>query len=66
MIKKKKIPMFCVVLLLLLALTMGGCGSSDGEITELAQLDGQVFAVPTGTAADQLVLSKIPNAQFQY
>lgn len=66
MIKKKLARIFCIVLLLLVAITMGSCGSSDGEISELSQLDGQVFAVPTGTVADQLVLSKIPNAQFQY
>jgi polar amino acid transport system substrate-binding protein len=29
-------------------------------------LDGKQFAVPTGTIADQLVLSKYPNAKFQY
>ncbi len=42
-----------------------GCGS-DEAITELGQLEGKQFAVPGGTIADQLVLSRFPNAEFVY
>ena len=50
-------------------LTLSACGKSDspvGQITQLAQLADKTFAVPTGTAADKLVLSKFPQAKFQY
>lgn len=44
-----------------------GCGGQErAKITEVAQLDGKEFAVPTGTVADQLVRAKLPNAQFKY
>lgn len=36
------------------------------KVTDLAQLKGKEFAVPTGTVADKLVLSKIPDAKFKY
>lgn len=43
------------------------CGCSAREdITSLSQLAGKTFAVPTGTVADKLVLSKFPQAKFQY
>jgi polar amino acid transport system substrate-binding protein len=42
-----------------------GCSTRE-KITQLQQLDGKEFAVPTGTAADKLVLSKFPNAKFKY
>lgn len=35
-------------------------------ITDLEQLSDKVFAVPTGTMADDLVLSRFPDASFQY
>ncbi|MBL0225126.1 MAG: transporter substrate-binding domain-containing protein [Geobacteraceae bacterium] len=44
---------------------VSGCSKRD-KITKLQQLDGKEFAVPTGTAADKLVLSKFPNAKFKY
>lgn len=44
---------------------LSGCGTR-GEVTSLAQLEGKVFAVPTGTVADTLVLSRFPKAKFQY
>ncbi len=49
----------------ILASTMGGCGS-DQPITSLDQLEGKVFAVPSGTIADQLVLSRFEDATFTY
>ena len=42
-----------------------GCTTKE-NITSLSQLGGKVFAVPTGTVADKLVLSKFPQAKFQY
>jgi polar amino acid transport system substrate-binding protein len=36
------------------------------KITSLQQLSGKEFAVPTGTIADRLVQSRIPDAKFQY
>lgn len=42
-----------------------GC-TQKSEITSLPQLADKTFAVPTGTVADKLVLSKFPQAQFQY
>lgn len=46
-------------------LTTAGCGKKQ-DITQLSQLSDKVFAVPTGTVADKLVLSKFPQAKFQY
>ncbi len=61
---------FCLQLIaigLLLALPMlSGCTKDNEKITSLRQLADKTFAVPTGTAADKLVLSKFPNAKFQY
>jgi polar amino acid transport system substrate-binding protein len=48
----------------LLLLVAAGCGS--GAVTSLNQLEGKVFAVPQGTVADQLVLSRFPEAKFKY
>ncbi|MEW5734881.1 MAG: transporter substrate-binding domain-containing protein [Thermodesulfobacteriota bacterium] len=49
-----------------LVLAAAGCKSKTENITSLEQLKGKVFAVPSGTVADKLVLSKFPNAQFHY
>lgn len=46
-------------------LMTSGCNKKE-DITSLSQLGNKVFAVPTGTAADKLVLSKFPQAKFQY
>jgi len=43
-----------------------GCSQERATITALPELADKTFAVPTGTIADQLVLSKFPKAQFQY
>jgi len=42
-----------------------GC-TRKNDITNVSQLSDKVFAVPTGTAADKLVLSKFPQAKFLY
>ncbi len=44
---------------------VAGCGQRD-KFTELKQLETKEFAVPTGTVADKLVLSKFPGAKFKY
>lgn len=61
----KKLLALAVCLMVLLSLTAGSA-SGITTVTELTQLDGKVFAVPSGTVADQLVLSMFPNAAFQY
>ena len=45
----------------------GGCGKKEQQITTLKMLEGgKTFAVPTGTAADQIVLKRLPDAKFEY
>ncbi len=46
-------------------LMLSGCSKRE-KISGLQQLNGKEFAIPTGTVADQLVLSKLPNARFKY
>ncbi len=43
-----------------------GCGGTKEAVTDLSRLEGKVFAVPVGTVADELVLSRLPNAEFKY
>jgi polar amino acid transport system substrate-binding protein len=47
------------------AVADSGCSKRE-KITTLSQMAGKEFAVPTGTVADQLVSSKVPNARFKY
>jgi len=65
MFNKKTIRALGIALLFIALFSIGGCSDRE-KITELSQLDGKVFAVPTGTVADQLVISRFPNATFQY
>lgn len=51
--------------LFLMAGMLSAC-SQTGRITTLAQLSEKEFAVPSGTVADKLVLSKFPRAKFRY
>lgn len=44
---------------------VSGCSKNE-DVTNLSQLSNKTFAVPTGTVADKLVLSKFPLAKFQY
>jgi len=55
----------CIGLIFSVLGMLSGCSKRE-KITQLQQLDGKEFAVPTGTAADKLVLSKFPNAKFKY
>ena len=61
----KKTVTMALILMLALTIILAGCGEKE-KVTSLSQLEGKVFAVPTGTAADQLVLTKFPKAKFQY
>lgn len=57
--------MMAGLLLLSLYSLTAGCAERE-KITELEQLSDKEFAVPTGTVADKLVLSKFPEAKFKY
>ena len=61
----RTIGRFLPVLAVAAGLALSGCGERE-KVTKLAQLSGKEFAVPTGTAADKLVLSKFPDAKFRY
>ena len=52
-------------LLVGLFLLPAGCATRE-KITSLAQLENKTFAVVSGTAADQLVLSRFPRAKLTY
>ncbi|NTU58375.1 MAG: transporter substrate-binding domain-containing protein [Chlorobiaceae bacterium] len=54
-----------VIALLCSCMALSGCDKRE-KVTGLQQLGGKEFAIPTGTVADQLVLSKLPNAKFKY
>ncbi len=56
-----RLPLLFTLLLLIIM----GCAKRQ-PIGDLAQLAGKEFALPTGTMADQLVLSRFPDASFQY
>lgn len=63
---QKTITGLCKLLFLLsFAAAFTGCSKRE-KITDLTQLKGKEFAIPTGTVADKLVLSKIPDAKFKY
>jgi polar amino acid transport system substrate-binding protein len=53
---------FCSVIIF--SLLIAGCGKKESSTG--SQLGNMVFAVPKGTVADKLVLSKYPQAKFQY
>jgi len=55
----------CVSLISLVVFMFSGCTKRE-KISRLQQLENKEFAVPTGTVADKLVLSKFPNAKFKY
>ncbi|MEI8102289.1 MAG: hypothetical protein WCG61_02045 [Chlorobium sp.] len=42
-----------------------GCSKRESIIT-CSQFDGKEFAIPAGTVADTLVLTRLPNAKFKY
>ena len=51
----------------LILLSLLGCGHKESQINSLKMLTGgKTFAVPTGTAADQFVMKKFPDAKIEY
>jgi polar amino acid transport system substrate-binding protein len=62
--KKISMSFMAIIAITLLLSTPGLCKRE--KITELSQLQGKQFAVPTGTIADQLVMSRFPDAEFKY
>jgi polar amino acid transport system substrate-binding protein len=58
----------CLKLLIFLVVAVvAGCGHKEVQITNPDMLKGEkTFAVPTGTAADQFVLKKYPDAKIEY
>jgi polar amino acid transport system substrate-binding protein len=51
--------------LIVFTLFTAGCGPKESS-TGSQQIGNMIFAVPKGTVADKLVLSKYPQAKFQY
>jgi polar amino acid transport system substrate-binding protein len=62
---KRIIKIVAVTLVFLMTFIIAGCSGSP-KITNISQLSDKLFAVPSGTAADQLVKTKFPNATFVY
>ncbi|WP_449258106.1 transporter substrate-binding domain-containing protein [Chlorobium limicola] len=63
---KSRHSIIAILLVLFSAFGMlAGCGKQE-KFTSLEQLEGRSFAVPTGTVADKLVLSKLPHSSFKY
>ncbi len=61
----KKTYLQCFIIAVTLILF--GCNDKDVRITALSMLEGgKTFAVPTGTAADQFVLQRFPDAKLEY
>lgn len=51
----------------LIPLFLAGCREKPEYFEHLSQLEGgKIFAVPTGTAADQFVLQRFPDAKLVY
>ena len=63
--KRSRILLVATLVGSLLTAPLSGCTQRE-KVTNLKQLEGKEFAVPTGTMADKLVLSRIPTAKFKY
>jgi len=63
--QNKMFSAICIGLIFTALLMLSACSKRE-KVTQLQQLSGKHFAVPTGTVADKLVLSKFPDAKFQY
>jgi polar amino acid transport system substrate-binding protein len=63
---KNWLPSF-LLFLAIFAMLLNGCDTKEVQVTSLQMLKGgKTFAVPTGTAADQYVLKKFPDAKIEY
>lgn len=63
--QKNMFSTVAIGLIFMALLMLSGCSKRE-KISHLQQLSGKEFAIPTGTVADKLVLSKFPDAKFQY
>lgn len=61
----KAAPGRAALLLPLALLLFSGCAGRE-RVKDIEQLGDREFAVPSGTVADKLVLSRFPNARFKY
>jgi polar amino acid transport system substrate-binding protein len=55
----------CIGIILSVFFILSGCSKRE-KITRIQQLAEKEFAVPSGTTADKLVLSRFPKAKFKY
>jgi polar amino acid transport system substrate-binding protein len=62
MLRKK----YIVVILIVISVLMLASCNAQKKYTSLKDLEKATFAVPSGTVADKLVLSRLPNAKFTY
>lgn len=61
---KRSAALLMVLSFMAVLMSAVGCGSEP--VTDISQLADKAFAVPSGTIADELVLSKFPKAKFVY
>ena len=66
MFSAKRMPSIVSAAGVLFCAMLSASCSQRSAISSLDQLGGKEFAVPTGTVADRLVLTKFPDAKFQY
>jgi polar amino acid transport system substrate-binding protein len=62
---RSSVPAIALTSWVLLVGPLAGCATRE-KITALAQLEDKMFAVVSGTVADQLVLSRFPRAKLTY
>jgi polar amino acid transport system substrate-binding protein len=56
-----------LLLISLVVLSFYSCNKQENQIVGLSALEGgKIFAVPTGTMADQFVLQRFPDAKIKY
>jgi len=62
--QRKEVFMRRITLYLLVFVVVMACGKHGSGIHDLSQLENKTFAVPTNTLAEELILSRFPNAKF--
>lgn len=62
---KNAFTLAAALLIMSAFLMLAGCSKRE-KVTQLPQLATKEFAIPTGTVADKLVLSRFPDARFKY
>ena len=65
---KRSLLKHCLKLVILsISILFTACKEKESTLTRLEEFrGGKTFAVPTGTAADQFVLKKFPDARIEY